>query len=137
MNNDEIKWDDSLSIGISEIDNQHKTLIGYINQLRSTLNEPEKKFEILRGVLAGLFNYTIYHFFSEEEIMESLQYPFYPKHKTEHIEFTNSVINYIEVFTDSKKDITADVLTFLKGWLFNHIMTTDKALGNFLSKRKP
>ncbi|MCX8027222.1 MAG: bacteriohemerythrin [Thermodesulfovibrionales bacterium] len=134
---DFIEWDDAFSIGITEIDDQHKTLIGYINRLKSALDNKENHIETLRGVLAGLFNYTVYHFFAEEQIMETTQYPMYPKHKTEHMEFTNRVINYIEMFTDNKIDITEDVLNFLKQWLLTHIKHTDKALGNFLINKKP
>ncbi|MFQ3573217.1 MAG: bacteriohemerythrin [Thermodesulfovibrionales bacterium] len=135
--NDYFKWDDSLSVGIMEIDDQHKTLIGYINQLKSSLDNPDEKVKTLQEILAGLFNYTVYHFFSEEQIMESIDYPFYPKHKTEHIEFTSRVIKYIEMFTSGKDEIAEDVFDFLKKWLTGHIMNTDMALGDYLKTHKP
>lgn len=134
--NDEFKWDESLSVGIKEIDDQHKTLIGYIHQLKSLSYNQDEGIKTLQDILAGLFNYTVYHFFTEEKIMEDIEYPLYPKHKTEHIEFTNRVIDYIDVFSNSKVDIKDEVCDFLIKWLQSHIKNTDKTLGKFLISKR-
>jgi len=130
-----IQWDDGLSVGVPEIDEQHKKLIGFINNLVKCEVDSKAQDEQIQSVLSGLFNYTSYHFFAEEQIMEASEYPNYDKHKDEHAALTAEVIDYFDRYLGGDRDIRSRLYEFLKGWLLNHIQVTDKGLGNYLSSR--
>lgn len=127
-----IVWDESLSVGVSEIDDQHKRLIEFINELGSFIFGSRGDDNPIQSVLSGLFNYTIYHFFTEEQIMQETGYPNYSKHKTEHVNLTAEVISYLDRFVKGEKDIHLEVFEFLKGWLMGHIKVSDIELGRYL-----
>ena len=60
-----ITWNNMLSTGVTEQDNQHKKLIDLINQLNDAM-QAGKGSEVLGKVLAELVNYTVFHFGYEE-----------------------------------------------------------------------
>ena len=63
---EKLKWDDSLSVNVEIIDDQHKRLIGMINDLQNALQEG-RATQALNTILDGLADYTVYHFQAEEE----------------------------------------------------------------------
>jgi hemerythrin len=69
-----IKWKDVFSVKVSEVDNQHKKLIGLINQLYDAMRVGKGR-EVLGSVLTELVNYTIYHFSTEERLFREYGYP--------------------------------------------------------------
>ncbi|HIJ59459.1 MAG TPA: hemerythrin family protein [Nitrospirae bacterium] len=127
-------WDNKLSVGVEEIDNQHKKLIELINQLIIKKEENKTDQEYLHSLLSELFNYTIYHFFTEEQIMENISYPDYGKHKAEHVNISSKVIEYFERFNNGEDSLYIEIFEFLKVWLYNHIMNTDNALGKYIQE---
>jgi len=62
------KWEPSFSVGIDAIDNQHKQIIQYINELNVAFSY--NKMYIIEEVLESLTNYTKSHFTFEEKLMK-------------------------------------------------------------------
>ncbi|QKQ25563.1 bacteriohemerythrin [Candidatus Reidiella endopervernicosa] len=78
-----ITWDDTYSVGIEEIDNQHKVLVGLINELDDALRVHSNR-EMVQGVIDQLIDYTKLHFAVEESIMRLFKYKEYEPHKAVH-----------------------------------------------------
>jgi hemerythrin-like metal-binding protein len=129
-----IQWTDEFSVGIREIDEQHKKLIALINKLNDA-NDRGDGSDILSYVFFELVNYAFYHFFTEERLMDEYSYPLAVAHRSEHVDFTSQVVNFFEDFQSGRTDLTPDVLNFLNDWLNNHILMTDKQCGLFLSRQ--
>ncbi|MEK7434466.1 MAG: bacteriohemerythrin [Cyanobacteriota bacterium] len=138
-----IRWDSSLSIGIDIIDDQHKQIIDYINELESILgNEKFDKSFIansdilknkIKSVLDNLINYTVSHFAFEEDLLEKANYSFLDAHKKIHNSFIAKVTNYHERFIKGE-DISSELLSALKMWLISHIKKEDKDYASSVSK---
>jgi len=83
-------------------------------------------------IFLGLADYTAIHFKTEEDLMVQHKYLSFQEHKKEH----DDLIQQVQVFRlrAEKNDlaITIDLMMFLKDWLVNHIMGTDKKMGEFL-----
>ena len=60
-----LDWDDSLSVNVTEIDDQHKKLIGTLNDLYDAMDDG-KGNDVLGKILKELTDYTVYHFQTEE-----------------------------------------------------------------------
>jgi hemerythrin len=120
-----ISWKDSLSVGISEIDEQHKRLVGLINKLFDAMSQGKSK-EIMHTVLGELSNYVITHFATEEKLMKQLGYEDYDYHKQEHKFFIDKINEFKMKFSTGDATISLEVLNFLKDWLLKHIIGTDR-----------
>jgi len=115
-------WDSSLETGIETIDNQHRQIIGYINDLY-TAHKGGNTDQITK-VLMGLLNYTATHFTFEEKLLEKIGYPLTDSHKKIHANFISDVDDYVERHVNGE-DICIPLLADLKLWLDNHIRVDD------------
>ena len=87
---------------------------------------------VIRPILSDLLNYTSFHFATEEKYMKQYAYPEYLRHKLEHDELTKKTKALNDGCTNGKLTITLEVMNFLRDWLKNHIMVSDKKYGPFL-----
>ncbi len=118
---EEIPWDKQYEIGVADMDSEHKILLGKINQLIFDMNyansEISKSFEDLK-------NYTIDHFSHEEMYMESIGYEALESHKRVHKNLIDSVLGFESQLKEDRLD-KPKLASFLKNWLFTHIMGVD------------
>lgn len=124
-------WKDSFSVAVPKYDSQHKVLIDLINKLHQAMSEGKGK-DVLEKTLLDLINYTKTHFADEEAEFKKHSYPEFALHKMEHEKLTMDVLKYYDNFKDGKGGLTIEMLNFLKNWLQNHIMGTDKKYSQFL-----
>ncbi len=129
-----MNWTPDLSVNIDEIDNQHKKLIGMINELSEAM-KARKGAEVMGKIIAGLTNYTKEHFATEEKLFDKFGYPETAKHKQEHTKFVNEINKFKQDFEAGKLSVSIDVLKFLSSWLMNHIKGTDQKYSKFLNDK--
>ena len=118
-------WTDGYSVKVKEIDEQHKKLVGMINTLNSAMSDglgPLLQKDIINEMAA----YALSHFATEEKYMLRYIYPDYAEHKKEHDIFTQKAKDLQERFSGGNYILTVEILSFLRHWLYNHIMKTDK-----------
>ncbi|MGY0219615.1 bacteriohemerythrin [Endozoicomonadaceae bacterium StTr2] len=77
-----LEWDKSLSVGIAELDDQHKEMIDLLNELHRSLLKSDQVQA--RKILDALIQCTQIHFSVEESLMQILNYPEYDEHKYRH-----------------------------------------------------
>lgn len=126
-----LKWVPEYSVGVTEIDNQHKKLIDMLQNLNKALSEGKGK-EVLSKLIKDLIDYTKTHFTLEEKYLEKAKYPMLDSHKKEHIAFVNKVLDFQKNFESGKTLLSIDIMNFLKDWLKNHIVGTDKKYESYL-----
>lgn len=120
-----LEWDDSLSVGIQEIDEQHKVLVVLLNELHEAITSHHGR-EHCGEVLNRLIEYTRIHFAVEESLMRILHYPGYEVHKAEHEALINQAMDIYRRYTQDNVNISIELLYFLKSWLGEHIIKSDK-----------
>lgn len=129
-----ILWDnDQFSTRISIIDEQHKRLVEMINALHEAMLN-RKGTPAIQDVLAQAIDYTVYHFGTEEKLMEEHHYPGLEKHRTQHNKFKEKVLEFKNNLSTTPT-VTLEFSHFLRGWLLEHIMVSDKDLGIFLNHK--
>lgn len=127
-----IEWTSELSIGIDSIDEQHKKLVNMINALNDAKIAGSTN-ELLGKIFTGLTNYTQKHFTYEENMFAEYGYINSNEHKRQHNELIAQVIELKDKFMDNPQGtVSDDLIHFLKRWLTNHIMRTDKEYAEFL-----
>ncbi len=120
-----VEWSDNLSVGIEEIDEQHKILVRLVNNLYEAIIRKHEAV-VIDGILTELVQYTIVHFSVEESLMRIFDYPQYEDHKRHHEELTAQVLDIREKVRLRQATVSMELLNFLRSWLTNHIMIEDK-----------
>ena len=88
-----LTWNDSYSVNVKEIDQQHKKLFDMLNSLLEAMKEGKGK-EIVGTIIKDMQSYTVIHFGTEERYMQKFEYPDYPKHKSEHEKFISKLSSF-------------------------------------------
>jgi hemerythrin len=116
-------WTDQLNVGIEVIDQQHRRIVEYINQLDDARSNGMSNDEIT-WLLNELVDYTISHFGFEESLQEEAKYPFLTSHKKVHELFTMRVADF-QKRAEQGEDVIKGLNSLLVTWLFNHIKRDD------------
>jgi len=128
-----IEWQDSLSVGVKEIDNQHKRLIDKYNAFFSAYSEGRANEEVIQ-LLGFLEDYVAVHFADEERLQQQIGFPGYQMHKKQHLELTRKVAGLKERLESNGPDpsLVASTGLLMTGWLIEHISVMDRAIGRFI-----
>lgn len=129
-----MEWESRLNIGIKQFDEHHKELIRIISELKESMHNGENHVYI-KNLLFELVSYTKYHFTAEERMMEKHNYQRFHEHKQEHQKLTEQVELFLDKYSAGKSDLDDQIFEFLKKWLFEHILETDKKMGEYLHIR--
>jgi hemerythrin len=127
-----MEWNDSYSVGVKKMDDQHKKLIELINQLHDAMKDGKGNLEVLT-VVKGLVDYTVFHFGDEEKLLKDNNYPGILSQETKHKGFVAKVKEFQDDVTSGKLAISMKVNQFLKDWLLEHIVGEDKKYGPYLN----
>ena len=123
-----------MSVGIEIADMHHKKLVSMINGLHHAMLYDNSK-EVMANVLSALVVYTQKHFEYEEELFKTYHYPEYDAHKRQHDDLTKHVIKFNEKFNAGNTMLNIELLNFLKSWLIEHIIKSDRKYIAFLNER--
>lgn len=126
-----IEWNDSLSVKVQSIDEQHKQLVVLINRLRDS-SVSGKGNQELASILNELTNYTVNHFAHEEKIFAEYGYPETEEHIKAHTALVAQVGKLNEDFAAGRAKLTGDLFQFLRNWLNGHIRGTDRRYTQFM-----
>jgi hemerythrin len=121
----EISWKNEYSVGIREIDDQHKYFISLLNNLYNAIVAAEKREE-LRGHFEALKDYAEKHFATEEKYFDEFCYDGAEEHKAKHREIRDE-IKRIENMAEGKEiDFYGSLVYFLNDWLEDHLQKMDQ-----------
>lgn len=119
------QWNDSFSVQVTEIDNQHKVLIDMVNKYYDAVVKKEPQ-EGLVKLINGLESYTIKHFDTEERYFDKFDYAGKVEHKRAHEDLKKKVKDLKDRVAEKKTVLSFEVGKFLTDWLTSHIKGTDK-----------
>jgi len=126
-----VEWNEQLSVGVPEMDQQHVKLIGMINRLHEAMRTGEAA-GIQKTILGELVTYTKVHFAAEERMLDLRKYPHLAAHKLLHKYFTDKVVEMHERVVAGKMVSSVSMNSFLQDWLVKHIQHEDKKYGQYL-----
>jgi hemerythrin len=129
-----IKWNDSFSVNVVKIDQEHKKLFEMINDLTDAMKAGKGK-DVLGNILDRLISYTASHFQLEEKYFQQVKYPDAAAHKKEHVAFVQKVTDFKREFDEGKVTVSVNILQFLSKWLQNHIKGTDQKYSSFFNEK--
>lgn len=130
-----LEWNEKMSVGVAEIDLEHKKLVSMLNNLYDGMQSGKGK-EVLGKVLDDLIAYTASHFAHEERLFAQTGYPAAVAHTAEHTALTKQALDVQAKYkAGATGTLSMEVLSFLKNWLVNHIQGSDKKYGPHLNAK--
>ena len=134
-----MQWNEKMSVGVPEIDGDHRQLIRVINQLGANYDDDTRR-DSLRQSLIALRRYAEFHFAREEKVMTACGYPGLDAHRQEHRNFVARIQELNKLFDEgperSAEVVNDALLIFLKDWLNHHILIEDKAYQPFVQNNR-
>jgi hemerythrin len=118
-----IIWNSKLDTGIDVIDDQHRRIVAYVNQLEEARLAGDRV--ALGEVIEQLVDYTQSHFGFEEAMMEQANYKYLKPHQKVHELFIRRVTTFT-VRAAKGEDIAEELQHTLTTWLINHIGSEDR-----------
>jgi hemerythrin len=125
-----ISWSEDISVGIDEIDEQHKKLLRLINSLHQRLVAGDAN-DIMGKVLDRVADYAEFHFSTEEQWMAQYSYPDIAQHIDDHRQFIVYITALQNRLRNDHGGIAEETMAFLTNWLSRHILEADMALGKY------
>jgi len=129
-----MEWDSSLDTGINVIDEQHKGIVKFINELHDAATTRDR--EKVSQVLNGLINYTVSHFAFEEDMLEQHKYHLINAHKKVHQAFINRINKHKEDH-EKGRNVALPLSGELQIWLSSHIKNEDADYVSSLDIKPP
>ncbi len=134
---DPFVFTDRYKTGIELIDDEHRRLFAIIAEANALIHDENMhdKYDEIMQILGKLKEYAEFHLRHEEELMEAMQYPDFEIHHMAHTAFIDRFVglNLDELNSmdaDQQKFLT-DLLSFLQNWLVEHILKSDKLVGEY------
>ncbi len=127
-------WKDSLLIGNTQIDNEHKKLVQAIDALMDACMQGRGKDKVTE-TLNFVEQYTKIHFSHEEELQKQSEYPDRVRHKQLHDEYIKTIASLKNELVQTGGGIvfTGKLNSVLVDWLVKHIGTEDTKVGKHIA----
>jgi hemerythrin len=127
-----IEWTPDMSVGIGEIDAQHREFIRLIAGMPEKMSAGYDTKSAVE-LVAFLEGYADRHFTTEENYMSVYSYPALGAHKVLHDKF-RAEIKLMREKAEKEEAARAilDINRRIYNWFVEHIKVTDKKLGEFL-----
>lgn len=129
------QWSDKYSVGDNMMDTHHQKLFDILNHLLDAMKEGRGE-EVLDTQLDKLSSYAKYHFDAEEKLMADINYPGLIPQQHAHKAFLDKVVEYkADVLAGNASFVIASVVTTVKEWLKQHILTMDLQYESYLKTK--
>ena len=116
---------DRYSIHYKNIDEQHKVLLGILNELVGLI-ERGAEAEQVTAIYRKLCQYATLHFTNEERYLHASGYEGLSRQQSEHSWFINRLLELDQSYEASDPTLLEETLVFLKDWYVGHIMRSDQ-----------
>lgn len=125
------EWKDNYSLGIKDIDDQHKKLLkigmGLYELMASKEIRQSDRYDEIIDMIHELKEYTVYHFNYEEQKLEKCNYSDLDKHILEHQNFIDKIDEVEDEDVDSfQNKVALELIDYIAKWIVNHILVTDR-----------
>ena len=124
-----VEWEDSLALGLYDIDAQHRGLFASLEELLR-LSARKSKEQVLRASLHRFRNHVVLHFEGEADLMREMGV--LPKHSHLHLRAHEDFIEHVDrviAVADLGEDFPLPPLVeMLARWLRLHIVSADRLM---------
>ena len=131
----EIRWSDSLSVGVPEIDQEHRQFVARVNELNKAIVECRDKPTVERLLDLMLMEAT-HHFWHEQRLLAQWNYPERSAHAAKHAQLTAQIDHIMKEFERADVSFTWALKGLhIKQLLVDHLLQEDMKYRDFLLRQ--
>jgi hemerythrin-like metal-binding protein len=128
----EIAWSNFLSVGVAEMDDEHRQFIARVNDLNKAIVEIADKATVARAMDLMLME-AARHFKHEEQLLVRWNYPEAAAHAAKHAELTAQFDRAVKEFAETDISfVWALKGLHIKQLLVGHLLNEDMKYRDFL-----
>ena len=132
----EIRWNDALTVGVPEIDEEHRKFIARVNELNQAIVECKDKPAVERLLDLMLMEAT-HHFWHEQRLLADWKYPDRAVHAAKHAHLTEQFDRLMKEFEQADVSFTWALKGLhIKQLLIDHLLKEDMKYRDFLRTQK-
>jgi len=122
-----LQWRDEFSVGIAEVDHEHRELIELISELQQELQTGSDTQKIMLS-LGEIYAQISSHFALEEKMMRDTRYQAYAEHKEDHETLLDDLRDIMDAVEDDGTLDEVQLSDDLNRWFSDHFRTHDAKL---------
>lgn len=122
-----IHWKDDYSVGVPEVDLEHRELIALINAAHDEMQREGTPDSVTR-FLGEIYTRIAAHFALEEKVMRAEKYDQYLDHKTDHERLLDEIRDIMDAYDDGQLYDEAQFARVLSAWFVGHFSSHDARL---------
>jgi hemerythrin-like metal-binding protein len=128
-----LQWQENYSVGINEVDHEHRELIELINSLHAALGT-DRAGERVEAFLGEIFADISAHFALEERVMRERRYDALAEHKADHERLLDQLRDMMDAQADGTELDDAAFGEQLGEWFGRHFSTHDARFHRHLAR---
>lgn len=122
-----LRWREEFSVGIEEVDHEHKELIELIGNLQQSLHGGADTDQVVEA-LGEIYAQISAHFALEEKMMRKTRYPQFADHKEDHETLLDDLRDIMDEVEDDGVLDESRLTDDLDRWFSDHFRTHDAKL---------
>jgi hemerythrin-like metal-binding protein len=126
-----IEWRQEFSLGVPDVDHEHRELIELINELYAHLQRQDSSVSV-EDFLGEIYAKISAHFALEEKIMRERHYDQYDDHKADHERLLDEIRDIMDAYEDDAHFNESELAACLTAWFTEHFKTKDARLHKYL-----
>ncbi|MBF0306686.1 MAG: hemerythrin family protein [Alphaproteobacteria bacterium] len=132
-----LTWTDDLTLGIDDIDREHRGLMEVVNEILVACDSGLDS-AMLGALFAQLRKSSLAHFAREERMLADTLYPRLTQHRQEHAELIEQLDRIAaQAVREAEQGGVADAtVIFLRHWLTSHIVGPDRGYSGYVKGRE-
>jgi hemerythrin-like metal-binding protein len=119
-----LAWREEYSVGIEEVDHEHRELIGLINALHASLGDDRSAARV-EAFLGEVLSDISAHFALEETVMRARGYDAFAEHKADHERLLDELRDLMDEQAMGIPLDDDDLANRLSEWFGQHFRTQD------------
>jgi hemerythrin len=122
------EWSEKCSVGIPELDAQHRHLIELLGELEKCMHSGEDN-GLAEAALKELYRYADWHLQREELVLRIRGYPGYAEHKAEHDVYREKLAS-LQTYSE-RGDFGVRITNFVSEWWRFHVQGSDQEYARY------
>jgi hemerythrin len=118
-------WNSKYSVGVEELDNQHRAFIKALNELHAASMRGEAR-KVAGPLLRQVVSLAEEHFETEEKLMESIGFPGLAAHRATHLELAGKLAEFLSRHEKGDTTMYTPLLYFARDWQNKHMQAEDQ-----------
>jgi hemerythrin len=131
----ELQWNDCFSVGVSELDQQHKHVFELVRKLGTEAGQNADS-ETISETMMAIMQLSEQHLRLEEKYMQKYGYPEYESHHQEHLNFKRKIAELSLDVMNKDSAASQKMFSFLAHYWKNHILTIDMKYRDFFAAKE-